>query len=643
LSTIKYQPHIDGLRAIAVVLVVLFHGFPRVFSGGFVGVDLFFVISGFLITKILLQDLQSKKFSVLDFYARRIRRIFPALLLLFAFAYALGWFVLLSDEYAQLGKHILGGVTFTSNWILWLEAGYFDKASELKPFLHLWSLGIEEQFYLLWPIFLYVLVRSKSNISHGIIGLIALSFIANFFLLYSDPVGDFYLPISRFWELAFGGILACNELQVKQFVNDRPQEVKVISIVAIALLAISVIFLDQKSPFPGWLALLPVTTAFLMILVGDRSAILTPILCNRWLVSIGLISYPLYLWHWVLFSFARIMMGAELSPYIVILIIALAVLLSFLTYFFVEKNIRNRGKKSVMVLLFLMIAVGIAGWNVYQREGLDFRYKKMIELPQDFKRDFVKWEDKDMQPEGDCEPAFYFPKRRICLKSEPNKLADTVVIGDSHAYSAYWGIRNSFGPIGHNVQLIGKGACVPYLDLEMSSVAPECATLINSQLQWVVNNKTVKNVFIVHRYAYLSENSTQKDISDFKEGLHKTLTLLASRNKKVIYILSLPELRFDPKFCVGDLPFGRNKPVNDCSYLLSEELVRHGAYRMAVQQVLSNHPEVMTYDPSSFMCNDGVCHPVVENKMVLMDDNHLSESGSIIQGEDLYRKITLNK
>ena len=159
----KYRPDIDGLRAVAIIAVVLFHAFPAKFKSAYTGVDIFFVISGFLISSIIFNDLEHKKFSFIDFYSRRIKRIFPALIVVLVSCYGVGWFVLFSDEFAQLGKHIAGGTAFLSNFILWAEAGYFDNTSDSKPLLHLWSLGIEEQFYILWPFILWVsYTRHKS-------------------------------------------------------------------------------------------------------------------------------------------------------------------------------------------------------------------------------------------------------------------------------------------------------------------------------------------------------------------------------------------------------------------------------------------------------------------------------------------------
>lgn len=208
MNKLNYRPDIDGLRALAVMLVVGFHMFPNILVNGFIGVDIFFVISGYLITGIILEGLHSKKFNFLEFYARRIRRIFPSLILVLCACFFAGWFILFKEEYAQLGLHILGGGGFFSNWILLLESGYFDNAGHTKPLLHLWSLSIEEQFYIAWPLVLWFGYRRKWNILRVTIGIAAASLFLNVIEINFNPTTTFYLPFTRFWELLFGALLA---------------------------------------------------------------------------------------------------------------------------------------------------------------------------------------------------------------------------------------------------------------------------------------------------------------------------------------------------------------------------------------------------------------------------------------------------
>jgi peptidoglycan/LPS O-acetylase OafA/YrhL len=208
LSHPKYRPDVDGLRAIAVLSVVGFHAFPEWIRGGFIGVDIFFVISGFLISTIIFNSLHRSSFSFTEFYSRRITRIFPALILVLVFSFILGWHVLLADEFKQLGKQIAGGAAFISNFILWRESGYFDNTAETKPLLHLWSLGIEEQFYFVWPLLLWAAFKFRFNLMAMALSIAGISFLLNVLNITKDPVATFYLPQTRFWELMIGALLS---------------------------------------------------------------------------------------------------------------------------------------------------------------------------------------------------------------------------------------------------------------------------------------------------------------------------------------------------------------------------------------------------------------------------------------------------
>jgi peptidoglycan/LPS O-acetylase OafA/YrhL len=204
----SYRPDIDGLRALAVLSVVCFHAWPEALRGGFVGVDVFFVISGYLISRIIIEALECGTFNFAGFYSRRILRIFPSFIVVLVACYAFAWFVLLPDEFELLGKHVAAGAGFISNIVLWSESGYFDVASELKPLLHLWSLGIEEQFYIFWPILLYVAWRLRVDRLYLIAAVLIASFTANVILVRIDPVATFYSPFTRAWELLLGSVLA---------------------------------------------------------------------------------------------------------------------------------------------------------------------------------------------------------------------------------------------------------------------------------------------------------------------------------------------------------------------------------------------------------------------------------------------------
>lgn len=400
-TQLSYRPDIDGLRAIAILSVIGFHAFPGYVEGGFVGVDVFFVISGFLISGLIFKELEQGNFRFANFYARRIKRIFPALILVLSACLVLGWFVLLSDEYKQLGKHIVAGIAFISNFALRDESGYFDTAAELKPLLHLWSLGIEEQFYIVWPPLLLFAYRRGLNLILLIILIAVASFALNIVIIDMDPISAFYLPQTRFWELMTGGILAYITLYKKdEFDSLLNRNVfrtskystafyNVIAVFGGLLVIVAIVGLSKEKPFPGWWGLLPTIGTFLLIFPGQKTWLNGKLLSNPLLVFVGLISYPLYLWHWPLLSFARIIESGNPTREIVLGAVALSFVLAWLTYKFIEKPIRSKkSNSSSIVLFFVAVLVGVFGlfllFGTSQPRSISLGLEKIIRAAGDW-------------------------------------------------------------------------------------------------------------------------------------------------------------------------------------------------------------------------------------------------------------------
>ncbi len=361
LAHLKYRSDIDGLRAIAVLAVVAYHAFPRWMPGGFVGVDIFFVISGFLISTIIFGSLTGEGFNYREFYARRIRRIFPALVLMLAATFAFGWYVLLADEFRQLGRHVLASAGFVSNLVLWSEAGYFDTAAESKPLLHLWSLAVEEQFYIFWPLLLGLAWRRKGRAVLVLMGVAtALSFVLNVALVHRHPDAAFYSPLSRVWELAAGALLAYAGLLRQPYRSPLRRELN--SVAGLLMIIAGLVLIHRGNAFPGWWALLPVLGACLCISAGPGAWLNKHLLGSRLLVWFGLISYPLYLWHWPLLAYARVIEGATPVRSIRIAAVATAIALAWLTYRFVERSVRRReGVAVVRGLVGGMLVLAVLG------------------------------------------------------------------------------------------------------------------------------------------------------------------------------------------------------------------------------------------------------------------------------------------
>ncbi len=368
LHALTYRADIDGLRAVAVLAVLLYHAWPAWFPSGFVGVDIFFVISGYLITSIIATQLAAGSFSIADFYVRRVRRIFPALIVVLLATLAGGWAILLQHELRQLGRHAAGGAGFVANLLLWREAGYFDNAAVTKPLLHLWSLGVEEQFYIVWPLLLWAVFRRGVNLLWVAAALFVLSMGANLAMLGSDPVGAFFSPVTRFWELMSGGVAAYLHLHHQAlFTAGRA---RALSLGGAVLLGLGFWLIGPQLAFPGWWALLPVGATFALVLAGRDAPLNHLLLARRPLAALGLVSYPLYLWHWPLLSFAYIAAGQKPAAPLRAALLGLALVLAVLTYRLVELPLRARRARVRVACSLAGLMAGVAALGVAAGAGL---------------------------------------------------------------------------------------------------------------------------------------------------------------------------------------------------------------------------------------------------------------------------------
>jgi peptidoglycan/LPS O-acetylase OafA/YrhL len=483
----KYRPDVDGLRAVAVLAVIGFHAFPGLVRGGFVGVDVFFVISGFLISGIIFSGLEQDRFSFRDFYARRIRRIFPALLVVLVTAYVAGWFLLFADRYAELGKHTFGGAGFIANLLLWRESGYFDGAADSKPLLHLWSLGIEEQFYLLWPLLAWLAWKGRIDLLAVTLAVFLGSMYFNLDRIRRDLIGTFYAPHTRFWELMAGAVLAhlvamqprWRFLAVFRDWHRRLtaglRSRAAMSAGGAMLIAFSVFAIDQSRHFPGRWAILPVAGAALVIAAGP-DAWFNRALASRPLVGIGLISYPLYLWHWPLLSFLRILNGDTPSAAIRLGAVVASFGLAWATYAWIEKPIRfgPRRRGVVAALCVAMAAIGFAGYYTYRHDGLWSRAVTRSDRAE-FEAYYQQMRRKgiDEPYRLECDFMLRGPdtvKDRIAPEcTSPGRDRTWFLWGDSHAQALSPGITSVL-PSGTALAQVATSACRPGLgpiDLEV--------------------------------------------------------------------------------------------------------------------------------------------------------------------------------
>jgi peptidoglycan/LPS O-acetylase OafA/YrhL len=365
-----YRPDIDGLRAFSILCVLIFHYFPAKLPGGFIGVDIFFVISGYLISGIIFKSLSTGAFSFFTFYARRVRRIFPALIVVLIATLLSGWLFLFPFEWRQLGEHVFAGAAFVSNIVLMGETGYFNAQSN-RPLLHLWSLGIEEQFYIVWPLLLVLVWKKRSATLPSILVVLSVSFALNLWYIGQRPLEAFYFPATRFWELALGALLAYGTMfrphsRVLGISSQRFDLSPLCSLVGLSLLLASLVFITENRAFPGAWALLPTTGAFLTIAAGPKAWFNRVLLSSRPMVFLGLISYPLYLWHWPILFFARLLSPAAITWPIAGAALLASLTLSCLTYTLVESPLRRHPHPFAVpcLLAIVMGAIGLFGMTI---------------------------------------------------------------------------------------------------------------------------------------------------------------------------------------------------------------------------------------------------------------------------------------
>ncbi len=514
LTHTKYRPDIDGLRAIAVLAVVIFHAFPNALKGGFVGVDIFFVISGFLISTIILNGLELGTFRFTDFYSRRIKRIFPALFLVLIASLCFGWFTLLADEYKQLGKHVAGGAGFISNFLFWREASYFDNAADTKPLLHLWSLGIEEQFYIVWPVLLWAAYRKRFNLATLVFILLILSFALNIAQVQTNAVATFYLLPTRAWELLLGSVLAqltlhppnlpdClknvflkSEVGLAQIIYHptavaRGNQVKigttlrdVASMVGAVLLLISITVATKDLSFPGWWATLPTLGVVLIIAAGAQAWFNRTVLANRGLVGLGLISFPLYLWHWPLLSFARIIESETPSRGIRLAAIGISLVLAWLTYKLIERPIRFGKHRVTLFLLILMVGVGGAGFVVREMDGVGDRSSVLAR--EEFASYVANTFSAGKYFKNECnyydieKPRAGLASTQVpkeinpnCYEKDFSKNKIIFIWGDSHAQQLNYGISQNL-PNTWQVLQVASSSCNARVDVIQPSATQYC-------------------------------------------------------------------------------------------------------------------------------------------------------------------------
>jgi peptidoglycan/LPS O-acetylase OafA/YrhL len=601
----KYRPDIDGLRAVAVSSVVICHAFPGVLPGGFVGVDIFFVISGYLISSILIGDLEKNRFSLLRFYDRRIRRIFPALIAVLVATTAVGWFVLFRPEFQMLGKHVAASTLFSENFQLWAESGYFDVSSQKKPLLHLWSLAIEEQFYIFWPMLMYLARRGRVNFIAMFAVLGALSFAINLYDIHHDPTAAYYSPVGRFWELMIGSCLAYLRVDRPQIL-DRFKNAQ--SALGAIFIVVSLVLMNPERDFPGFWALLPTVGTFLLISGGEHSWINRKILSTGPFVWCGLISYPLYLWHWPLLSFAYIVFD-DISTSKALVLVVLAVAASVLTFLFIERPFRrpSNGAAKPLALLAAMVVVLVCG-AVIMTGALRSRLWH-FDAPMRTEWDFLKNRTADFDKNGNGIYALHAERPQLAL-----------FIGDSHIAQYAERIDKVVGadPNRLGAVLAIGGGCIPIEGVTTADIRRnDCWALrdraykmaLQGRFKTIVIGASWNWYFFESTYSY--DGDGKSFAMDSAEGrtaaiarLERRISALVGAGKRVVLLLDNPA---SPAFSSTGW---RARLVSSSANFTPNRTVPAEPAQLDLQQRLAamgRRAGAQIVDPFDAICTNGKC------------------------------------
>ncbi|MBU3665929.1 MAG: acyltransferase [Chthoniobacterales bacterium] len=623
-----YRPDIDGLRAVAVIAVMLYHAFPGIFRGGFCGVDVFFVISGFLITGLILADIDVGQFSLGNFYARRIRRIFPALAVVLILCLLGGHRMLLPEEFHLLGQHVVASVGFFENVLLERTVGYFATAAEKLPLLHLWSLAVEEQFYLVFPLVVLTAVRLRWRLSWFLGAVLLLSFAANVWISHRNPNAVFYLAWYRVWELLAGSLLALLWRGGKLPAN-KPTA-NVLSVCGAIGLAVSLAWLNPSMVYPSWRAAVPVASTVLLIAAGPDTWFNRRLLSIKVLVGIGLVSYPLYLFHWPLLSFLHIRDGDVFyhSSGGRIAALMTATVLAVLTYAFIERPIRRtRGWRMVAMLCLVMAGIGLCGELI--RRGL--------------------------VPNGNDSPGVLrvttaladktFASLPKGISTEPNVWRvggtgrTTLFCGDSmalqHLPRLIRLLENS-PESGRGAMVLADGGMAPIPGFR-NPIVNKNGGVLETRLQRAIDeDASIDRVVLLGNWlAYFGPNSLcsvdgqsvaqEPGRRAAAAALEKLMRSLVARGKHVTLVLGFPQhSRLDPMTFLhrGLDGVGAVTPPTVLRQDVLSERASGCEWLLEIAEIAKGLG-VEVIDPMDFLCPDGIC--LVENNdgPIRHDSNHL--------------------
>ena len=625
----KYRVDIDGLRTLAVIPVVLFHAGFSFFSGGYIGVDIFFVISGYLITSILLNEIEKNdSISLTQFYVRRARRILPALCSLILIVLIIGYFILFPDDYLALAKSAIASILFIPNIHFWQSTGYFAVEASSTPLLHTWSLGIEEQYYIFFPLIIAIAYRyfNKRVLFGIVLTLCIISFVLSLYYIKRDGAYTFYMLPTRAWELLIGSLLAFRVIRydIPRFYREFLAALGGISIV------LAIVFFDEKTLFPGVSALLPVFGAALIIYSGELSpTIVSRVLSQKSIVFIGLISYSLYLWHWPITVYINTYIEHDLNKYIIVASSFLAAIFSFyiIEQPFRHKKIMTTDKQVLCFSVSAMSIVLLLSFIIFSQKGIKHRFSEdLIALSQ---------ASNYMHINREChfKTLSEIQSNEYCTFGKKDEKPIVALIGDSHADALIPAINQAVLNLGvSGIQLTNPG-CRPLLNVYRPGTK-KCMDFIDKSFQIVLSNPDIEHVFLHgywgvlyegfgyrnHNFEILYKDLTEKSNKTvFEKGIRSTLEALLKANKKVYIVGGVPEIGFNlPKKYATSLYL--NKDFNH-----KFDLKINNANNFLKELTDKYNLDSLTYiDLESAICPKGTCFLIEGGLPIYRDGDHIT-------------------
>jgi peptidoglycan/LPS O-acetylase OafA/YrhL len=649
---LKYRREIDGLRAVAVLPVILFHAGFELFSGGFVGVDVFFVISGYLITTIILAEKEKETFSLVNFYERRARRILPALFFVMICCFPFAWLWLLPNHLKEFSKSLIYISSFSSNFLFWKESGYFATAAELKPLLHTWSLAVEEQYYMFFPLFLMLIWKFRKRFIFGSLVVVTVaSLILAQMGAYHAPSATFYLLPTRFWELAIGALISFYFLYKKKHVDIVTSNHivnEVFGMLGLLLICYSIFAFDKATPFPGFYALVPTVGTGFIIVFATAQTFVGRLLGANVLVGVGLISYSAYLWHNPLFVFARHQSLTEPSVTMLLSLSGLSIVLAYFSWRFVEIPFRNKGKvdrkKIFYFALFGSLFFIITGMIGVQNNGFDERFSISKSVLDSFSGHTLCKVGDDVDDGSGVDINFFK------LGSKAENAIKIAVFGDSHAAAILPAFDTAGKKLNYSVVYTGKGGCPPLLGVDVAKGNFNkgfCEQFTQRQYDYVKENE-IKKVFLVSRWSFYTDGEYEKNMEkfflisndsdkmtqessrkNFDSSLRRTIEAYRQIGTKVIVILQIPQQDKLPKYVYSKMGSYDYKEKNTFLQFNSVSLNKHNKLQKFNRDVFDKYSnELKSINLDDTFCHDGKCLLGSVNQSYYIDSDHVSVAGT---------------